>query len=141
MSANLDRFACGFTPRVPFEVGYCKACESTIYDYEKSTCNTCDEPIHDRCKCKCQICEMVGCGNCIEYDHEGFALCEECRKIEDEFLKTIRDSLYEGMTAIGYYYAGLEWKDGYCFLTFMATDKPMLIVSYETEKLKVRQMQ
>ena len=78
LKMTLDRFSCGFTPQV-VEVGYCQACDSIIYDYEKSRCDSCEDIIHDRCKSACQSCGMPGCGKCIKLDDEGYELCEECR--------------------------------------------------------------
>lgn len=70
MSANLDRFSCGVTPRAPDEVGVCKACSGTIYDYELMKCDTCDAQIHQKCQVECKMCHHVGCMCCMFWDEK-----------------------------------------------------------------------
>jgi len=86
MSANLDRFSCGFTPAIPDEVGYCAACGGMMYDYEAIKCPACDADIHQSCIENCEgngdkegkLCGQVGCRACLNENEEGLLLCENC---------------------------------------------------------------
>ena len=78
MTANLNRFNCGFTPSVPEEVGDCQACGATIYDYDLRTCDACGAHVHRDCIEKCEICGADGCRACLIEDPEtGERRCEE----------------------------------------------------------------
>jgi len=80
VSVNLDRFACGYNPTTPDEVGDCNACGSMIYDYELDKCESCDLRIHHGCAEVCDICGCVGCKGCVKEDPEdGLLYCEACR--------------------------------------------------------------
>lgn len=80
MSANLDRFSCGVTPKVPDEVGGCEACGGVIYDYELEKCDSCDARIHHGCAEVCDVCASAGCKCCVKEDPEdGLLKCEACR--------------------------------------------------------------
>jgi len=80
MSANLDRFSCGYTPKIPVEVGSCEACGGVVYDYELDKCESCDLRIHHGCAEVCDVCGSTGCKGCVKEDpEEGLLLCEACR--------------------------------------------------------------
>jgi len=80
MSCNLDRFSCGYTPKIPVEVGSCEACGGVIYDYELEKCGSCDSRIHHGCAEVCDVCGHVACKLCVKEDpDEGLLLCEACR--------------------------------------------------------------
>jgi len=92
MSANLDRFACGVTPKVPDEVGSCEACSGAMYDYELTRCGSCDARIHIGCSQECDGCGTMGCKICLKENDEGLLLCENCRpKPEVESEPTLVD--------------------------------------------------
>ncbi|HUS74327.1 MAG TPA: hypothetical protein VMY06_14800 [Sedimentisphaerales bacterium] len=79
--SNLDRFACGYTPKIPVEVGSCEACGGVIYDYELEKCESCDTRIHKGCVEFCDVCSSPGCKCCIKEDpdDDGLLKCEACR--------------------------------------------------------------
>ncbi|MCJ7777780.1 MAG: hypothetical protein MUP16_05650 [Sedimentisphaerales bacterium] len=80
MSANLDRFSCGVTPKIPDEVGSCEVCGGTIYDYELINCSVCDAKIHIGCAEECDGCGRVGCKLCLKENEEGLLHCETCKE-------------------------------------------------------------
>ena len=87
MSANLDRFSFGYTPREPVEVGDCEACGYVIYDYELIHCSMCDVKIHQSCESKCDKCSSRGCkgeNGCL-IEIEGLLFCLSCYEVEYEY--------------------------------------------------------
>lgn len=78
MSTNLDRFH-NATPEAPIEVGTCRACSGTIYDYELMRCGGCEEEIHKSCAETCDECGHDGCKACLTETEDGLLLCEACK--------------------------------------------------------------
>lgn len=82
--ANLDRFSCGVTTKAPDEVGICRACGGTIYDYEFRQCDSCEAQIHHGCTKECDECGHLGCKACLKENEEGLLLCEVCRQEQEQ---------------------------------------------------------
>lgn len=73
--------------RLPEEniVGYCKACDSQIYEYEQAECEICNALIHDKCIVRCGGCRALGCKICMTYDPDKtkYFCCEDCWELTE----------------------------------------------------------
>lgn len=128
MSANLDRFACGFTPRVAIEVGNCGACDDMMYEYQRVRCSLCDSNIHYYCQIKCSVCGVKGCADCIPFkDSYGERICENCKQAREELIERVKNSI----AIPKYWHTGTEETDDETILEYISADNPKINVHIE----------
>ena len=128
MSANLDRFACGFTPRVAIEVGNCGACDDMMYEYQRVRCSLCNSNIHDYCQIKCSVCGVKGCADCIPFkDSYGERICENCKQAREELIERVKNSI----AIPKYWHTGTEETDDETILEYISADNPKINVHIE----------
>ena len=128
MSANLDRFSCGYTPKAAVEVGDCKACDGTMYDYEQTTCPACDAKVHRDCLRECWVCKTKGCGDCIVHQDMNLDyVCEICMSNR----KYATDLIINNFGVPGYWHSETSEDEDHVILEFISGDNPKVQVLIE----------